>query len=37
MEKCFYCDKKAQFTQPEKETGKIIDVCVDHFTFMHIG
>lgn len=37
MDKCYYCDAKAEFTQPEKETGKIIDVCPKHFRFMHAG
>ena len=37
MTKCFYCDATAEFTQPEKDTGKIIDVCKKHFTWMHAG
>jgi hypothetical protein len=35
--KCYYCDKEAEFTQPEDKTGKIIDVCQKHFTWMHAG
>jgi hypothetical protein len=35
--KCTFCDKDAEFTQPEKQTGKIIDVCKTHFTFMYMG
>ena len=34
---CYYCDAKAEFTQPEDKTGKIIDVCPKHFTWMHAG
>lgn len=34
---CYYCDAKAEFTQPEKDTGKIIDVCKNHFDWMHAG
>jgi len=36
-EKCYYCDNRAEFNQPEKETGIIISVCPKHFTYMHIG
>ena len=35
--KCYYCDQNAEFTQPEIETGIIIDVCKKHFTWMHVG
>ena len=35
--KCYYCDKVAEFTQPDADTGKIIDVCKNHFTWMHVG
>ena len=35
--KCFYCNNKAEFTQPEKDTGIVIDVCKKHFTWMHAG
>jgi len=34
---CAYCDNKAEYTQPEKQTGRIIDVCKKHFTFMYMG
>lgn len=37
MNKCYYCDAKAEFTQPEQKTGEIIDVCPKHFTWMHAG
>lgn len=35
--KCYYCDEKAEYVQPEKDTGVIIDVCITHFTFKHWG
>ena len=35
--KCHFCDNKSKYTQPEKDTGYIIDVCEAHFTFKHIG
>lgn len=37
MDKCYYCDVKAEFTQPDKDTGMVIDVCKKHFTWMHAG
>lgn len=35
--KCAKCDNKATFTQPDKETGEIIDVCDKHFIFKYMG
>lgn len=35
--KCYYCNEKAKYTQPEKDTGSIIDVCEKHFEFKHWG
>lgn len=35
--KCNYCNKEAEFTQPDKKTGVIVDVCKSHFTFMYMG
>lgn len=35
--KCYYCDEEAKYTQPGKNTGKIIDVCEKHFDFKHWG
>lgn len=35
--KCYYCDNKAEFVQPEEHTGVVIDVCSKHFTWMHAG
>jgi hypothetical protein len=35
--KCHYCENEAEFTQPEKGTGVVIDVCKKHFTFMFMG
>lgn len=34
---CYKCNEIAKFTQPDKETGKIVDVCEKHFTFMYMG
>lgn len=31
QDKCYYCDKKALYTQPDKDTGEIVDACKDHF------
>lgn len=31
-EKCYYCEEKALFNQPEKQSGEIVDVCRKHFT-----
>ena len=31
--KCYYCDEESKYTQPGKNTGKIIDVCEKHFDF----
>jgi hypothetical protein len=36
-EKCYYCDNKAEYNQPEKETGIIIGVCFKHFTYIYAG
>ena len=36
-DKCIKCNKVARFTQPDKETGNIVDVCEQHFVFMHMG
>lgn len=35
--KCYYCDQKATYTQPEKVSGIIIDVCEKHFLLKHMG
>ena len=35
--KCDKCDKVAEFIQPDVQTGQIIDVCKDHFVWMHAG
>jgi hypothetical protein len=35
--KCYYCDEESKYTQPGKNTGKIIDVCEKHFDFKHWG
>lgn len=34
---CFYCDQNAKYTQPDKATGKITDVCEKHFSFRYMG
>lgn len=34
---CDKCDQIAKYTQPDKETGEIIDVCDKHFIFMYMG
>lgn len=34
---CYKCDEVAKFTQPDKDTGEIIDVCEKHFSFKHWG
>lgn len=34
---CVKCNNIATFTQPDKETGYIVDVCEKHFIFMHMG
>ena len=36
-EKCQYCSNNAEFTQPDKQTGVIIDVCKNHFIYMYMG
>lgn len=36
-EKCFYCNKNAEFFQPEDKTGEVISVCKKHFTYMFSG
>ena len=28
---CYYCDNRAMYTEPEENTGEIIDVCNEHF------
>ena len=35
--KCAKCDDVAKFTQPDKDTGQIIDVCDKHFIFKYMG
>ena len=35
--KCFVCDQEAKFTQPDFDTGHIIDVCDKHFTLRFGG
>jgi len=35
--KCFYCPDKPLYTQPDKSTGKIVDVCDKHFIFKHMA
>ena len=37
MLKCYYCDNKPEFTQPDKDTGVIVDVCKKHFIYMYMG
>ena len=36
-EKCSFCNNDAEFTQPDRKTGIIVDVCRKHFTFMYMG
>lgn len=35
--KCNKCNEVAKFTQPDKETGEIIDVCENHFIYKYMG
>lgn len=35
--KCAKCDNVAKFTQPDKDTGEIIDVCDKHFMLKYMG
>jgi len=35
--KCIKCDDFAKFTQPDKETGHIVDVCDKHFYLKYMG
>ena len=35
--KCNKCNETAKFTQPDKDTGEIIDVCEKHFIFKYMG
>ena len=28
---CKYCDNKATYNQPDKDTGEIVSVCKNHF------
>lgn len=35
--KCIKCDQFATYTQPDKDTGQIIDVCDNHFLFKYMG
>jgi hypothetical protein len=28
---CYYCTSKAIYSEPEENTGNIIDVCNEHF------
>lgn len=36
-EMCYFCDKKSEYTQPEKNTGQIISVCPTHFSYRYMG
>lgn len=36
-EQCYYCDNKSTYTQPEKQSGEIINVCPKHFTYRYMG
>lgn len=35
--KCTKCDEVSTFTQPDEQTGNIIDVCDKHFTLRFGG
>lgn len=35
--KCIKCDDFSKFTQPDKETGQIVDVCDKHFYLKYMG
>ena len=35
--KCKNCDNYAVYTQPDKDTGEIIDVCEKHFIMKFSG
>ena len=35
--KCVNCNNDAVYTQPDKETGEIVDVCDKHFTLKFSG
>jgi len=37
LTKCYYCDNAAEYIQPDKITGAIIDVCKKHFKYMYMG
>ena len=34
---CYFCDEDSKYTQPENQTGEIIDVCETHFSYRFIG
>jgi hypothetical protein len=34
---CHKCGMEAKYTQPDKDTGEIIDVCEKHFVFKYMG
>lgn len=34
---CYKCGQEATYTQPDKDTGHIVDVCEKHFTFKYMG
>lgn len=34
---CIKCDKEAKYTQPDKETGEIVEVCDQHFIYKYMG
>lgn len=35
--KCHFCEGKSKYTQPDKISGHIIDVCEKHFIFKYMG
>lgn len=35
--KCVRCNNESKFTQPDDDTGEVIDVCNEHFTFKFGG
>lgn len=34
---CYKCNNEATYTQPDKDTGEIIDVCEKHFVLKYMG
>jgi hypothetical protein len=34
---CFKCGNEAIYTQPDKDTGEIVDVCEKHFILKYMG